>query len=407
MNIGMVVEAPFPPVLPREKKEAKTLNRAGFQVHLLSAPSPDRESIEKLEDLTIHRASLTKNVVLTKIQRAIHHINNVHPGWYGAMTRFILHNKIQLLHIIDLTFAYTAFAVNKRFKLPLVLDLHENYPAALDQWDPNRGFLRKHITRSQNRMCRIEGKMCHDFDHVLTVVDEMKDRLIKKYRINSDKITVINNAEEKDFGSNIEPLAPNYRARFKKKIILSYIGGFGSHRGLEVVLKGMEIIKKSFPTALFVLVGGPQRYENQLKSLAEKLDVCDVVEFVGWVPDSDLLAFMNASDIGVVPHNSNDHTENTVPHKLFQYMTLGKPVVSSSCRPLQRIVQETDSGLVFDASDPQSFAKEAIMLCKNKELRDQLGKNGRVATVHGDWNWEYQARTLPTLYNRLIEKHSK
>jgi glycosyltransferase involved in cell wall biosynthesis len=80
-------------------------------------------------------------------------------------------------------------------------------------------------------------------------------------------------------------------------------------------------------------------------------------------------------------------------------MMAGKPVLVSSSVPLERIVSLTQSGLVFTAGSSIDLAEKLLTLYKNAELREQLGNNGRKATIQGEMNWEHDQKTLIALYN--------
>ena len=96
-------------------------------------------------------------------------------------------------------------------------------------------------------------------------------------------------------------------------------------------------------------------------------------------------SYIAASAVCLVPHLANPHTEATIPHKLFQYMLMGKPVVVSSCRPLRRIVEETGAGLVYASGDSADLAKTVVQL-RDPNLCRQLGAAGRRA-ASGRYSW--------------------
>jgi len=105
----------------------------------------------------------------------------------------------------------------------------------------------------------------------------------------------------------------------------------------------------------------------------------------------------------IIPHVSNEHTETTIPHKLFQYMYMRKPVVVSDCRPLQRIVTETNSGAIFKSGDEFDLARVILQLFENDLLRKQMGENGNRAVI-GKYNWENSSRSFIGLYSNLERK---
>jgi glycosyltransferase involved in cell wall biosynthesis len=117
----------------------------------------------------------------------------------------------------------------------------------------------------------------------------------------------------------------------------------------------------------------------------------------------DLFILQGIYRYNLVPHNDSEHTQTTVPHKLFQYMIAGKPVIVSDVRPLKRIIEETHSGLVFKANDPRSLAQALINLCYTPGLGEQSGHNGRQAST-GPYAWRHDARRLINLYRKIEEE---
>ena len=53
------------------------------------------------------------------------------------------------------------------------------------------------------------------------------------------------------------------------------------------------------------------------------------------------------ADICIIPHEKCELTNTTVPNKLFEYFCYGKHVIVSDAAPLKRIINETNSGIVF------------------------------------------------------------
>jgi len=80
-------------------------------------------------------------------------------------------------------------------------------------------------------------------------------------------------------------------------------------------------------------------------------------------------------------------------------MLLGKPVVVSSCGPLQRVVEKTGAGLVFHEGDSLALA-HAIIRLKDTETRKKLGEAGRVA-VNQYYNWKVSSNNLLMAYDEL------
>lgn len=110
---------------------------------------------------------------------------------------------------------------------------------------------------------------------------------------------------------------------------------------------------------------------------------------------------MSQAAVNVIPHQSNGHTDNTVPHKLFQGMMAGRPLLVSSSAPLKRYVEKYNSGLVFEAGNELDLAEKVRMLYRDASLCRKLGDNGKHATIDGELNWENTQKALVDLYNEV------
>ena len=110
---------------------------------------------------------------------------------------------------------------------------------------------------------------------------------------------------------------------------------------------------------------------------------------------------MKLADINIIPHKKNEHTNNTVPHKLYQSLMVGKPVLVSDCSPLKRIIEETQGGFIFKAEDSNSFAEMIIHIKNNPQEAEIRSKNGIEKTINGIYNWETDSRKLVSFYKKL------
>ena len=97
---------------------------------------------------------------------------------------------------------------------------------------------------------------------------------------------------------------------------------------------------------------------EELKKLAKDLGIENRIELVKWRPLEEVPNAILECDIGIIPHQKHAHTDATIPHKLFQYMLGSRPVIVSNCKPLERIVRETQSGLVFESGNTKDLSSK-------------------------------------------------
>jgi glycosyltransferase involved in cell wall biosynthesis len=133
---------------------------------------------------------------------------------------------------------------------------------------------------------------------------------------------------------------------------------------------------------------------------AERTGVAESTEFTGWLELDEAMGRVADADIALVPHVRSAHTDATVPHKLFQYMALGRPVVVSDCGPLARIVDETGAGRVFASGDAASLAA-AVLELTDDDVAHAAGEAGRRA-VRERWNIERDVPALLAAYDGSV-----
>lgn len=407
MNLGMILNAPYPPDM-RVKKETDALIKAGFTIHLLCLRKKDDLPEEVVNGIHVTRIDAGKGNIQLAFWDMVMALTFQHPVFKKKMKSWIKANNIQVIHVHDLPLAGTALSLKKEFNLTIVSDFHENYPEGLRTWFQwKKGVLVKlknRIFMNPDRWENHERTAVLKSDYVIAVVEEMKQRLIKKYKPATDTITVVSNTEEKAFIN--QPLDPEVYSDFKNKFKILYSGSIGPHRGVDTAVEAMQFLK-SYNDIEFIIVGsGSPDVMNHLKNRAEQLGVTQHVHFLGYQSFKKFFSYMHFADVNIIPHKSNLHTDNTIPHKLFQAMMAARPVLVSSSDPLKRIINREKAGLVFEAGNAKDFADKALMLYNDKNLCKQLGENGYQTTVEGHLNWDYEQETLVRFYKEVFARTS-
>jgi len=397
----MLLNAPYPADI-RVKKESEALINAGFEVHLLCLRKDDQNKTDLFEGLHLHRIDAGKNNYQLAFWDSIMSLNFVHPKFKAAAKQILASENINTVHVHDLPLAGTALRLKKALNIKVVLDMHENYPEALRTWFK---WKKNPIVRLKNALfmnpehwTQFERKACEECDHIIAVVEEMRDRIIQEHHIASEKIHVVTNTEDQGFIK--QKLDHSVYESLSGKFILTYSGGIGPHRGVDTAIRGMQHLSENKDIQLAIVGFGSPSVMTNLKQLVAELQLTNV-HFFGYQPFSKFYSYMHLADVNVIPHQSNGHTDNTVPHKLFQGMMAGKPLLVSSSAPLKRLVEAHESGLVFEAGNPKDFASKVNEIHTNKPLREKLSNNGIKATLQGNLNWETTQRTLIDLYTTI------
>lgn len=389
----LLIGRDFPPDI-RVEKESRTLLAAGHRITLVCENRMHRPARESLNGVQIVRLPMLPRW-LRRLNTATLFVTLHNPFWERIIRRLVEVEQPNALHVHDLPFVGPGLRIARAFRIPLIADLHENYPAWVEI---RRGSTGRNLVESlafnPTRFACYEQRVVPHCDYVIVVVEEAAER-VRDLGVDPAKIVIVGNTEDIDAARDA---AGPYSRPTLSGMVLLYVGNLGVHRGLDTGIRAMPGILEQIPTAMLVIVGdGSDR--PRLERLARELGVDAAVRFEGEQPLAKVYGYIQASDICLVPHAANPHTNTTMPHKLFQYMYMRRPVVASTAIPLARVVQETEAGLIFESGNPASLAY-CVLRLRDKALRGRLGENGQNAVIRR-YNWRNDGQHLVRLYQEV------
>lgn len=403
MRIGFILcEHPLD---VRIKKEARSLASAGYEVIALLQESTSNQNIIDADAIEVTTYQPKEFCELDRALIYLRRMAFMRIPVEERIERFVVENKIDVIHVHDLPNVGPGIRVARRLGLPIVADLHENHPAAVRAWVPKMKW-RHWITTNQTIWHSYQKRCVQRADQIIVVIEEGRDVMLGYGGVPADKVHVVANYVDLDYLREYSRGSGNSSA-YGDKFVLTYIGGVGPDRGVDVAIRAMAKLCKDAPDALLVVVGDVSKETAQfgvhLRNLIKELGVEDSVELAGWQAFDKVPGYVAASSVGIVPHQRNPHRDNTIPNKLFDYMGLSKPVIVSDCPPLKRIVTDADAGFVFRADSPEELAERILRLYKDPELARRYGANG-AAAVRSKYNWNATSAELVKVYELLGKK---
>ena len=377
-KVLMVLERDFPTDV-RVENEISALLEEGIEVHLACFTFSNKAKTEKYNGYTIHRKKISQLVYKSSVGAL--RVPTYFSFWKKHLKSICKEIKFDAIHVHDLPLAKPVLAIAKQFNLKSILDLHENWPYHLMETAHTKKKLAKLLHKDQEWL-DYEKEYVSQYDSVITVVDEMKQRI---ENLGAKNVSIYQNVPDlKHF--NLSPV----QARKNDEIIrFIYVGGINENRGLQFALEGFASICEKHANISFEIVG-QGAYLTYLKYIVKHLGIADKVQFHGWKKQQEAYEMIKAADICVIPHLKSVQTDCSSPNKLFQYYIQKKPVISSNCESIERVILETQGGKVFEDRSAESFASAAL------EYLDHPGQI-ELDGLHG-----FEA--VKTKFNLAIEK---
>lgn len=383
-KILMLSQTVFPPDI-RLEKEIRTLSQNGYYVNVICNQYEKGLSPE-FAGCTIFRINAkfrSKN--LNKILNFPLFLN---PRFLFKAIKIGMKIKPDFIHSHDLPMVPLGYILKILFDVPLIYDMHENYPDALREFK-KKGIL-NFIFKNPALARILDNFLIKVSDRIIVVVEENKQRLIS-FGVPQNKIFTISNTVDL---ATFNPSLKIEDLRDVSENLILYTGTVSPERGLDTPIKAMSKVISKFPNSNLLIIGdGPAKQE--LRDLVAQYNLSKNVELKDWCGHENIGKYISKAKICIIPQPSNDFIDNTIPHKLFEYMSFAKPVLVADAKPLKRIVNETRCGEVFKSNN---FEDCADKICQMFSATKSYGENGRIA-VEKKYNWVHDAGILLKMYS--------
>lgn len=222
---------------------------------------------------------------------------------------------------------------------------------------------------------------------LVAVSTNLKTHLINEFCIAPERIIVLPNAADPEV-FNMEKVSPPEAYIGSRGKTIGFVGGFYPWHGLELLLKAFQIVEAQVPEANLMLIGdGPMM--PAIREMCVRMKLVEKVTLTGHIPHTELPRFLTLFHIGVMP-DSNDYGS---PMKIFEYMSLGKPVVVPDYGPLLDAIEDGEQGMVFPARNVSKLAECLVALLTDEERYQRMSAAARkkIVTKH---NWMSNAQSI-------------
>ncbi|MEE1938134.1 glycosyltransferase family 4 protein [Streptomyces sp. TRM 70361] len=276
-------------------------------------------------------------------------------------------------------------------RVKLVWDAHEFLPG-IKPWNSH--------PRWHPAQCAHEREYAKYADAVVTVSETLADMLIEEHGL-KQRPSVVLNAPDADLPASPdgEPV-PDLRelCGIGPDVPLTvYSGAAAPQRGLDIMIESLPRLE-GVHVALVVL-RPTTGYVAELLVRAEELGVADRVHALPYVPHYQVVPFLSAADVGVIPIHHWPNHEIALITKFFEYSHARLPFVVSDVKTMGDMVRQTGQGEVFRAEDLDDYVRAVrAVLADRKRYRAAYDAPGLLE----QWTWKAQAEILDTVYSGLV-----
>lgn len=266
---------------------------------------------------------------------------------------------------------FAGYILSKKYNKPLVITVHGETVFFTSK--NKRHFKSSKLALEHaNAVVGVSGK-------VINLIRELTDK--KK-----DIFKILNGYNKIEFNSVKENKDDKIRILFGGTIV--------ERKGLRYLLNAFKILSERFDKIHLEIAGGGELL-NDMKVLANDLNLNKNVTFYGVVEHKFMLQLMNETDIFILP--SWNEAFGVV---YLEAMSYGKPVIGTVGEGIEDIVKHGQNGLLVQSKSVDSIVENLTLLIENNELRDKIGKEGQKSSQ--EYTWENNAKLYYNLYEKIL-----
>lgn len=347
-------------------KECHSLGQAGYSVHLIIA---DGKPDETFHSVRIHGCPRYRNRLARillgpasvlfqalSLRAAVYHFHDMELLPVGVLLRFLGRRAIY--------------------------DVHDNLPKQI----MGKHYIAKPLRRVLAGFINLtEAALSRSMSAIVTA-DANKEHRFRKYH---PLVRAVHNYPLLE-----ELTLQNTHGRDPRTIC--YIGGITRIRGVFELLEAIRTLD-----VRLILAGAFEppglEAECRLHPSWEKVD------YRGFLDRQGVADVLSLSSVGMVNLLPNENYLDSLPIKMFEYMSAAMPVVASNFPTWQAIVDRYRCGLCVDPLQIPQITRAISTLLNDPEAARQMGLRGREAILN-DLNWANQALILKRLYEEVLSR---
>jgi glycosyltransferase involved in cell wall biosynthesis len=194
------------------------------------------------------------------------------------------------------------------------------------------------------------------------------------------------------------PFAENVNRKTNR---IFYMGILLESRGLQQVAEALYILKKQGNVLQFDVVGELySSLEKQMQALPFWGEVSEQIHFHGRLNLEEGYAISRNAAVGMCIIQPMKNSIGSYPTKMFEYMAIGLPQVTSNFVLYQNVVEGEGSGICVNPADPAGIAAALLEIIQDAAKSESMRRKGLMAAAKYPWSGEMEK--VYSLYSRLL-----
>jgi glycosyltransferase involved in cell wall biosynthesis len=380
--------------VPRDRRvwrECRALQSAGYEVSVVCPKAQVGDpAFEELEGVRLYRYK-----PLPSRGQAVGFLAEYAYSW--ARTALLV-TKISLREGFDVIQACNPpdifFTVALAFKMlgkRFVYDQHDLCPELyLSRFDrPSRLLL--------SSLRWLEKASYAAADRVIVTNESHRLAATTRGAKDADRIAVVRNGPEI---RTMRKGTAKPALRKGRTFLCCYLGMMGPQDGVDLALLAAAHYVHGLrrDDCSFAFLGAGEAWDD-LRELAEDLEISRHVSFTGWAEDQLAFAYLSTADVGLSPEPKNELNDASTMMKVTEYMAFELPIVAFDLKETR--VTAGGAAAYVCPNDVEAYAVAIAALLDDPTRRRRMAVLGK-ERIRDRLSWEAQAPTYVGVFDELV-----
>ncbi len=247
---------------------------------------------------------------------------------------------------------------------------------------------------------KLQSALWGRFDAVTVVADALRQKMRDEFGYTGDNIQVIHN------GIDTQKFYPSaeLRQRFRQQLglnqefLVGTVGRFHPVKDHFTLFRAFARFRTRVPNARLLMVGR-ETYSHLMEKYQGCLNDLGIREQVIFHPPTTRVEeVFNAMDAFVLSSKSEGCS-----NVILEAMACGVPVVATRAGGNPELVQDGETGLLFEVKDTDELAKKLLKLYSNSELYKKLQLAGP-RVIQKEFSLDQAVMSYEKLYAQLMQE---
>ena len=221
--------------------------------------------------------------------------------------------------------------------------------------------------------------------HADMIIASIRPELLNRYHVDQTRVCAIPNGVDIQRTRSIAESIENVYHDAGKYMRIIYVGPIIRERAIDVLIRAAATAATKGHHIHLILVG-PIDEVTYVNSLIDEFIHIPTFksDVIGQVEHKHVLQLIASADVAVNLTRPIPNYLYAYPIKVFEYMALGKAIITSKSYTMNQIFRHMENGILVDI-DMDEIAYVIAWLAQNPDKRAMLGKQAYRTVIRYDW----------------------